>query len=234
MKEEIITEEKIEHQGLGSSLKNILFKPSAAFKGANFKGIIIFTIIMMLVGGLLAGWTGVSFITQNPEVPLDEVREMEGMTEESLADVEELMTSETMSMVISISIAVGSVLGIYVGWLIKGGILTLAFNLMGGEAKYSKTLGVLGLAWIPFFLREIVRSAWYISTGEMAATASLLHNHADIFVLWNVLLLIFAFSAVCGLSKKKTAAAVLGYQALNIVLNLGLSSFNNMFTGGIM
>ncbi|UNC91965.1 Yip1 family protein [Candidatus Contubernalis alkaliaceticus] len=233
MKEEIMIEQENEQQSLSSSLKNIFFKPSRAFENINLKRIIIFSIIIMAAAGFLTGWIGAS-VLGDTEAALEEVRGMEGMTEEGLAQTEEMLTSGIFTTIISSFLIIGGIIGTIFGWLIMGGILTLVFNLMGGEAKYSKTLAVLGLSWIPLFLREVFKTIWFFSTGEFASATSVLHNQADIFVLWNVILLIVGFSIVYGLSKKKSAAAVLGYKAFYLLLIYGLSSLNQFIAGGFM
>ena len=58
-------------------------------------------------------------------------------------------------------------------------------------------------------------------------------NNLDIFVLWNVILLIIGFSVNLKISKKRTGAVVIGYWAFTMLFYFGIDQLGKLLVGAI-
>ncbi|MCW3490395.1 Yip1 family protein [Dethiobacter alkaliphilus] len=215
---------------MGQTLKNVLFKPSSAFDGINIKSAIILTIAMMIIGSVFSGYASVSTFPESAEYQemMAQFEEMEGFDEEAGAIAGNVaQTITTMGVILAPFL-------VMIGWLFKAGILNVVFSLLGAEVRFSHTLAILGLAWVPFLVRDLFRGAWMLSSGNPIIATGSLVDMLDIFVAWNAVLLIIGFAVAYKVSRKKAAAVVVGYWAITALISLGLANLGNMFTPGVM
>lgn len=209
-------------QGVGGTLKNILIRPAAAFQTLDVKQAVTLAVVLMV---LACFFSTVAAMT----VPVDEFFPPE-IPPEQAEIAENIMEMMRSPGGIAISVVIGAI-GTAVGALIKAGLLTLFFMMLGAKASYVKTLAVLALAWIPLFFREALRSISTLAAGTpFLEAASPLANHLDIFVLWNAILLVIGFAIIYKISYAKSAIPVAVYWLLTVLFSLGMGSISGMFT----
>lgn len=117
------------------------------------------------------------------------------------------------------------VAAVFVGWLVLGWVLHLVLTLFGGRNNNQQVLNVAAWAVVPFALRDVVRILDMWNTGQVlttlglsglvaadggAATAYLSSflSQVDVYLLWEILLLLVGARLVSSLSRPKTWLAV--------------------------
>ena len=238
-------------RGLGYVLKNIFLKPSLSFKSFKHGHAILLGFILIfsinIISGIIQMDKAPDFSDLEDGKLTEEILEQykeQGLSQEQIDEIEKSFDSpaykNTINMMSQFSGAfmiIGSIIaaiGVSIGWLVKAGIITLIFNFMGAKPKFGQIMGVMGLAWIPFFFRDLIRGGMALITGEVFSAASNLSNGLNIFVLWNVILLIIGFSVCLKISKKKAGAVVIGYWIFNMLIYLGLDKIGDLLTMGIV
>lgn len=120
-----------------------------------------------------------------------------------------------------------------------------AVRLLGGVGDFGQSLSATLYAWMPMVLFSIILTIVVVARGsldpmemqtvvksnpaflvdrvEHPVLASFLATF-DLFTIWTVVLLVFGFSALSGLSKAKTAAIVISLWTLVVVVKLGLAA----------
>ena len=171
-----------EKKGLGYVLKNIFFKPALAFDSFKVGSAIVFALVLIFSANIFNGIIQVDTVKELDltefeltDEMIEQYRDM-GYSEEEIKEIEKTFDSQdfqdTMGVVgkfAGVFSFIGGVIagiGVCIGWLIKGGIITLVFSFMGTKAKFGETMAIIGLAWIPFFIREILRGIMTLATGR--------------------------------------------------------------------
>jgi len=125
--------------------------------------------------------------------------------------------------------ALGALLGVWLGWLVVGGLLHLVLTLLGGRGDTGGAMNVVAWASLPFALRDLVRSAAMLverqliqnpglsgfvsqsadgSSGWLLFLASLL-GLVDLYLIWHLILLVTGVRATNGLAPSRSAGGVL-------------------------
>ena len=144
--------------------------------------------------------------------------------------------------------AAGAMIGLWLGWLILAGLLHLGSTLLGGRGSMSSALSVTGWATAPFIVRYLLRIVFMFTVGHTIRNSGLsgfasgtgiffqLLARTDLFVIWNILLLVLGFKAVDNLPTGKAVAGVLVVILLVMLAQAGMASFGanltSSFQGG--
>jgi hypothetical protein len=132
--------------------------------------------------------------------------------------------------------AVGALFSLWLGWLILGGLLHLGSTLVGGRSSMGKTLTVVAWASTPFILRDVLRIIFILATGHAIRSTGLsgftdgsgfvshLLALADLFVIWNAVLLILGFKIVDNLPTGKAIGAVVAVLLISLLAQAGLAT----------
>ena len=138
---------------------------------------------------------------------------------------------------------VGSLTGLWLGWLILAGLLHLGSTLFGGRGSMQSALNVVAFASLPFALRDVLRIVFMVSSGHaiaspglsgFAASAGLfsqLLSRVDIFLLWNIILLVIGFAVSDGLTRGKAFVSVLIVMAIVLLAQTGLGLVGSSLGG---
>jgi len=122
--------------------------------------------------------------------------------------------------------AVGSLVVVWLGWLITGGILHLASTILGGRSTSTAVLNIAAWAGVPFAVRFLIRGVFILLAGRAIAAPGLagfvgadasgllqfvrqLLGLIDVYLLWHLALLGVGLAALGGLSRGKVAASVI-------------------------
>jgi hypothetical protein len=137
----------------------------------------------------------------------------------------------------------GSLAGLWFGWLLLAALLHFGSTLVGGRGSMQGALNIVAWASLPFAVRDLLRMIFMLSAGHailspglsgFSANAGFLSHllaAADIFLIWNLILLIVGFATADGLSRGKAAAGVLIVILLVLLAQAGLGALSSRFGG---
>lgn len=127
--------------------------------------------------------------------------------------------------------AVSALIGLWLSWFILGSVLHLVMTLSGSRSSNTASLNLAAWASMPFGVRYIVQSIYYLSTGNLiratgiagfvapeATFLAALLTLVDIYLIWQVILLLLGARPLSGLSRGKAVLAV--FASVLIVLGL--------------
>lgn len=131
--------------------------------------------------------------------------------------------------------AVGAVVKVWLSWVILAALVHLVLTLAGGRGSRSAEFSVAGWSLMPLAVREIVHLAAVLSahqsiknpglsgfiqteTGGGAVFLASLLSFVDLYLVWQVVLLVLGAKRTSGLSTGKTLVSVLIAVILLLVL----------------
>lgn len=138
---------------------------------------------------------------------------------------------------------VGSLAGLWVGWLLLAALLHFGSTLLGGRGSMQSALTVVAWASLPFALRDLLRIVFMLSAGHAITSPGLsgfasapgflaeLLTRVDIFLLWHMVLLILGFWIVDNLSRGKAAAGVIVVVLVILFAQAGLGALTSGLGG---
>ena len=131
---------------------------------------------------------------------------------------------------------VSVLVGLWLGWLILSGMLHLGSTLLGGRGSMQGALNVVGWAYLPFAVRDILRVVFMLIAGHAIVSPGLsgfasnpgfvaeILSHVDLFYLWSTVLLIIGFGISDGLSKGKSITGVILILLVLLLTQAGLGT----------
>lgn len=176
-----------------------------------------------------------------------EVEPSQDLTPEQQQQMEQAMRYASSPLLIVVFPAIGSVAGLIVGWLAWAGLLYLIGMVIGGHARFGNLFRMVVWAWIPYALRGLLQSLYILATGQLIAhpglsglvasnrttseglvilpstgqvIASSLLSRIDIFLFWNLALLVVGTMIVSRISGRKATAVVLGIWVLLTLIGM--------------
>jgi hypothetical protein len=137
---------------------------------------------------------------------------------------------------------VGSLAGLWVGWLLLAALLHFGSTLLGGRGSMQSALNIVAWASLPFAIRDILRIVFMFATGHAITSPGLsgfasagflasLLTRLDIFLIWQVVLLVIGFALTDGLPRLKAVMGVLVVMLLVLLAQAGLASLGVSFGG---
>ena len=138
---------------------------------------------------------------------------------------------------------VGSLTGLWVGWLLLAGLLHFGSTLLGGRGSMQGALNIVAWASLPFAIRDILRIVFMLSAGHAITNPGLsgfastpgfvaqLLTRLDIFLLWHVILLIIGFAVADGLPRSKAVMGVVVVVMMVLLAQAGLGALTASFGG---
>ena len=69
--------------------------------------------------------------------------------------------------------ALGSIIGLVLGWLLWGGVLHLLSSLSGGRNTFMQMIQVVIWAWLPYGIRNLLQAIYIAGTGALIANPGL-------------------------------------------------------------
>lgn len=134
--------------------------------------------------------------------------------------------------------ALVGLLKVWVGWLVLGALLHLVLTLLGGRWTMRSMLNMVAWSGLPFAVRDLVRSAYMLTThqliaspglsglvgsesGTLALLAGSLLGLLDIYLLWHLALLIIGIQSSTDPGRRKAWTSVLVAQVVALLLQAG-------------
>lgn len=141
---------------------------------------------------------------------------------------------------------VGALIALWLGWLLLAGLLHLGSTLLGGRGSMQSALNVVAWASLPFALRDLLRIVFMLSTGHAIVSPGLsgfaanadfwaqLLARMDIFLVWNVILLVIGFGMVDSLPRSRAMAGVLVVILIVLLAQSGLGMVGSGLGGAVV
>jgi hypothetical protein len=128
--------------------------------------------------------------------------------------------------------AMTAILGVWVGWLLLGGLLHLIMTLQGGRGDTNSAMTLVAWASLPYAVRDIIQVVYMLVTQKLVASPGLsgfggaeanlflveLLALVDIYLLWRLGLLTLGVKAATSFSTGK--AFITAFIPLLVVLLL--------------
>ncbi len=222
---------------VGKLFLDLIIRPGSAFQSLTVRTAVWLVIIMAVAAIIFS--SGAAFsrlrtdVIEKPIQPeLDEIRGIE----EGIIIEETFSPSPALSFGIMAGSLIGALIGFGVSWMVKSSILLGAIGLAGGKIGWKESVAVVGASWVPFFFHHLLKGtaallAWQVP--QFTGVAATFVSHLNIFVLWNLVLLTIGFTVAAGIPRVKAFACAAGYQAVVILINLGLVKLGGAITGGM-
>jgi hypothetical protein len=171
----------------------------------------------------------------------------ETLSPEQQQQMEQAQRIAASPLVITVFPSVMGVLGLVVGWLVWAGALYLVGMVAGGHASFGALFRMVVWTWIPYALRGFLQALYILLTGQLIAhpglsglvageqtvekvltapptagqmVVSAFLARIDLFLFWNLALLVVGTMVVTRLSARKATALVLGIWLLLTLMGL--------------
>jgi hypothetical protein len=138
---------------------------------------------------------------------------------------------------------IGALVGLWVGWLLFAALLHFGSTLLGGRGSMQSALNVVAWASLPWAVRDVLRIIFILSAGHAIVSPGLsgfasasgfmaqLLTRVDIFLIWNVILLVIGFGIADSLPRSKAVAGVVVVILLVLLAQAGLGALASGFGG---
>lgn len=138
---------------------------------------------------------------------------------------------------------VGALTSLWLGWLLLAALLHFGSTLLGGRGSMQSALNIVAWASLPFAVRDLLRIIFMLAAGHSIASPGLsgfaptvgfvsyLLTRLDIFLLWQVILLVIGFALSDGLPRSKAVTGVLAIVLLVLLAQAGLGALGARFSG---
>lgn len=167
----------------------------------------------------------------------------------------DFVTSPVFTIVLP---AVSSALGLLIGWVIQAGFFYLAVTVLGGHTRFRTLWGIALWSAMPLALRTLIQTIYIAVTGNLVTNPGLSGlvrsassdplaalktppgqlalstalGQIDVFVVWNLALLIIGIAAAARFSHRKAALIVLIFWLAGILLNTAIAVASVSLAGG--
>ncbi len=217
----------------------LFFRPGRTLKkiaeqerGVWIAPIIILSILAILV--VLAGGQPRTIQAQtNVELPPDFQYWSPEMQEDFMAN----QANRTSALYIYVFPMLGALAGVWILWFLLGSILHLVLTLSGSRGTNTAALNLVAWASLPFALRYIVQAVAILSSKQLIAAPGLsgflpadgnglliflraVLAQIDLYLIWQVILLLVGVVPLTGLVRTKAWTAVL----ISVVIILALAA----------
>jgi len=206
----------------------VLIRPGRTFAkiAAQSAGVWLVPMLILtlaaLAGVLSAGWVKqAAALSGEVQLPPD----FQYYPPEMQAQYMQAMQATSSPVFLYVFPAITALAGVWIGWLLVTGLLHLLLTLMGGRGDTLASLNVVAWAGLPFAIRDVVRTVYIVSTrqliispglsgfsppaseGLIAFLVEFLHV-IDIYMIWNLILLVIGVRATTNLGVGKAIASV--------------------------
>lgn len=137
--------------------------------------------------------------------------------------------------------AMGMLASLWLGWVIVGGLLHLAFTMLGGRGSTGSAMTLVAWAWLPMGVRDLLRVIFMLATqraiqspglagfapvgeGNVPLFLGALLGLVDLFLVWQVTLLVIGARAAEKLPTGKALAAVLIVSLVILLAQAGVGA----------
>lgn len=190
---------------------NLLIHPVKFFKqvAEKEKLSLLIPILILVVIGLISGVVAANAVS-TMDLPAEQV--------------------STVKIITIITAIIAGIITLGIALVLKAGIFNLVLKKMGGEGSFKTAVYVIGLSYFPKIIQSIL-NVFFQKPIDMTKVSqmdwvSFLGGIFSIFNIWQIALTIIGLAVVYGVSYKKTAIPVLGFEVVMAGLSLGITLFS--------
>jgi hypothetical protein len=138
-----------------------------------------------------------------------------------------------------------SLMRVWFGWLILGGLLHLVTTLFGGRGSTAISMNIVAWSSLPLVVREVVQIIYILITHKLINNPGLsgfsptgdiglplflgqILKLLDIYLVWQIVLLILGVRILTGINPSKSTFSVLLTILIILLLQAGLSYLGNI------
>jgi len=229
-----------------SRLRNILFHPRQAFEEISTEPratwltpmllLTITAILVVVVAGFLKTRAAMMGEVQLP-------RDWQYWTPEMQNNYMQAQQATQGPVFMYIIPLLGSLTTLWLGWLLLAALLHFGSTLVGGRGSMQGALNIVAWASLPFAVRDLLRIVFMLVARHAITSPGLsgfassagfvaqLLTRVDIFLIWNVILLMIGFALADGLSQGKAVGGILVVIVLVLLAQAGLGALSSGFGG---
>ncbi len=218
-----------------SMLVSIFYEPTRVFRALKEKP----TWLIPLIIFLLAMTVSTYFIMPAAQkAQLEIIERSDVYTAEQKAQIKEQMaTNQGFAMIGVIS---APIFWTIMTFVVVGLIMLMGNVIFGGKAGFSQVYGMVLLSFMTWVISCIVKTPLIVAKDSVDIRTSLaillpgetisgplytfLNTFTDVFVIWQIALLIIGAKVIYDFTTQKAALVVLVPTALLVVISVGLSS----------
>lgn len=224
---------------------SILFQPKRTFEligsvsGAVWLTPLLIFSLAVLSSSLTTGWLR-QIAAQTGEVSLPP--DFQYYTPEQQAQILQAMQTTSGPVFMYVIPSIIGLGGVWIGWLVVSGLLHFILTLLGGRGDTGVSLNLVAWSGIPLVVREIVRTIAMLISRQTTQSPGLsgftpggdsewltyvneLLKLIDIYMVWNIILLVIGVISAAKLAKSKAWTGVI----LTILIVLGLQALLGFF-----
>ena len=224
---ELLEEEKPKKLQFGWLIP-IFLKPKETLNAIAEKkhGVWLTPILILMLTALILVMVSAPIITQAAQGYTLSPEDMQYYSEEEQAQMQQAMSMTSSPVITTVFPALGKFAGVWINWLLLGVILHLSLTLNGSRSSNRSALNLVAWSMMPFALRDIVQIVYiliskelinkpglsgFIADGAIGFTAFIsgVLLFIDIYLIWQILLLVTGVRSISGLSKGKAWMAAL-------------------------
>jgi hypothetical protein len=224
-------------------IPDVIFRPRRAFEriaSVNFSVWItplLLLSIMILINVLVAGRLK-SQIAMTGEITYPP--DFQYYSADQQAQYMQAIQSTQGPVFVYVLPAITALIGIWIGWLILGGVLHLATTLFGGRGSTLMSMNIVAWASLPLAIRSLMQIAYVLIAHKLIVSPGLsgfspvgdsaviqflsqFLKLIDIYVVWQVILLVIGTRKSTALSLVKSAIAVILVVIIILALQAGIA-----------
>ncbi len=144
--------------------------------------------------------------------------------------------------------AIGSLLGVWAGWLILGGILHLVTTLFGGRGSMALAMNLVAWGNIPFAVRYLIQIIYMLATNKLISSPGLsgfspagdsagllflsqVLRLVDFYIIWQIVLLALGVRLTTALNPTKSVMSVIVTVLAILLIKAGVAYAVSMLSG---
>ncbi len=212
--------------------RSTLEKIVAQARGTWLTPLLVLSLLMLLavlIGGPIRKQAALTPSTQLPE-------NYQYFSPEQQKQFQAAQTSQAGTLFVYVFPAVSSLAGIWVSWLLLGGMLHLLLTFMGSRSSSASAMSLSAWAMLPYALRSLVQAGGMLATHSLithpglsgfasdgaglAAFLAAWLGHVDLYLVWMAVLLVIGAQHMSGLKLGKVVASV----AVVVILLISLQA----------
>ena len=229
-------------------IPDVLFRPRLAFQrvSASTRAVWITPLLILscliLLNALVAGrLKSQAALSGEISYPAD----YQYYTPEQQAQYTQAIQSTQGPVFVYVLPAIGSLLRVWIGWLILGGILHLITTLFGGRGSTAISMNIVAWGSLPLAIRALVQILFMLITQKLISTPGLsgfsptgdsgwilfvgqIFRLIDIYVIWQIILLIIGVRSSTALSTTKSSSGVILTILIILAIQAGLSYLGSL------
>jgi hypothetical protein len=221
----------------------VLFHPRRAFQRISSSPRAIWLTPLFILSCLVLINVLVTGRLKNQAVLMGEISyppDFQYYTPEQQAQYTQAIQSTQGPVFVYVLPALTSLIGVWLGWLILGGVLHLVTTLFGGRGSTAISMNIVGWGSLPLAVRALVQIIFMLISNKQIINPGLsgfsptgdagwmvflsqILRLIDIYIIWQILLLILGVRLSTGLNSAKSSVGVVLAILIIFLLQAGLS-----------